>query len=276
MPGEALCYQDRRALLVHMRHDHRVGGPVEAEVQQLLKIASCPHCKGYYASSGLAAHVTAGSCQPAQVAPPARAAAGERRAGEMAHSYQDFADEVIEFMDNVDFVNIFAPGAAPRPSVIKVHPQSQSMYALCLAVAMEGVVACSKGHQMDKRVGQAWLKLLLLLPRLLLFKADGVVKRARTFLQGTQKALEELFRMADMQSGRRERRSGGRVVRPEAVQRKASELVQSYEYSRALRLLQRTPLAEANQDTVRGLHALHPRAAVGHRIPEGVDTRIRD
>jgi len=163
----------------------------------------------------------------------------------MAQSYEDFAEGVIEFMDNVEFGEIFAPVGMPRPSVIKVHVQSQSLYALCIAVATEGVVACSKNHQLDGRVGQAWLKLLLLLPRLLLFKGDGVVKRARMFLQGTQEALAELFRMADIQGGRRERPSR-HVVRPEVVKRKASELIQSYEYSRALRLLQRTPLAEAN------------------------------
>jgi hypothetical protein len=76
----------------------------------------------------------------------------------MAQSYQDFADGVIEFMNNVEFSNIFAPDAMPRPSFIKVHPQSQNMYALCLAVATEGVVARSKDHQLDGRVGQAWLK----------------------------------------------------------------------------------------------------------------------
>ena len=275
VPGEALCYQDRRALLVHLRHDHRGGGPVAAEVRQLLKIDSCPHCKGYYASSGLAAHVMAQSCQPLQAAPLSGAAAVGRLAGQMVQSYLDFAEEVIGFMDNVQYSDIFAPVAMPRPSVIKVHVQSQSLYALCIAVATEGVVACSKDDQLDRRVGQAWLKLLLLLPRLLLFKGDGVVKRARMFLQGTQEAMAELFRMADIQGGRRERRLR-HVVRPEVVKRKASELVQSYEYSRALRLLQRTPLAEANQDTVRGLHALHPRATAEHRIPEGVDTRTRD
>ena len=198
VPSEALCYQDRRSLLLHMRHDHRGGGPVEAEVRQLLKIDSCPHCKGYYASSGLAAHVTAGSCQLPSMAPIAGVAAAGRLAGQMAQSYEDFAEGVIEFMDNVEFAEIFAPVGMPRPSVIKVHMQSQSLYALCIAIATEGVVACSKNHQLDGRVGQAWLKLLLLLPRLLLFKGEGVVKRARMFLRGTQEALAELFRMADI------------------------------------------------------------------------------
>ena len=120
---------------------------------------------------------------------------------------------------------------------------------------------------------EAFLKLFLMAPRLVLSSSRGVARRARLLLSGTVQAFEEL--MVELSPKQRSRTpSHSDEKQQKRIEQRVSDLIQSCDLSRALNALAGSPRLENTEDLLQKVRELHPSADVQHRIPDSAPTKI--
>ena len=121
----------------------------------------------------------------------------------------------------------------------------------------------------------AFLKLFLMAPRLLLSSRRGVAQRARLLLTGTQEAFESLLEETRMEPQPRDARRLSPEQQETRIRDNVSKLVQSCDLSRAMNALESTPPLNITPALIQVIRDLHPEAALEHCIPASAPTRIR-
>ena len=145
-----------------------------------------------------------------------------------------------------------------------------------MALLLEGILDYAFGGVSEPNTASkanAFLKLFLMAPRLILHSTRGVARRARLLLSGSIEAFEELI----IKSTPKENR--GHSLISEEKQRKrteqrVSELIRSCDLSRALNALARTPRLEITEELLQKVRDLHPTADEKHCIPQSAPTKI--
>ena len=99
------------------------------------------------------------------------------------------SEELVERLTSISFDEIFQ---TPTRTIVEVHHSSVKMWAQAM---LEGIMAYAFGRTDPETVckANAFLKLFLMAPRLLLSSRRGVAQRARLLLTGTQEAFESLL-----------------------------------------------------------------------------------
>ena len=279
-PLTAKRHVDKKGLLRHLREAHGSTAGIPAEIEDLFDIVACPRCNQHYANSGLKQHQN--GCMGISFAPRNKIGQTQAMCPDVfdAPGYQQFEDALLDHIaDTVSYSDIFASQDTVTKSIIKPHYRAQPLYTACLAVTLEGINSNSGKDPETHRRQSAWLKLLLLLPRLVLHSSRDVAKRARLYLKGTMEAFQQLSSIhadlvkqikktkeATQQYGRGQR-SAKKVQ--DRLAAKASELVKNYELSRALRMLQRTSDQQGVDNTpevMEAIGAAYPDSPECHRV----------
>ena len=201
-----LCDQDpfkpnlltnRKALLAHLR-GHGNTRAIPTEIQALFGITLCTGCNVHYATKSIQGH----ACRPgvARDAPvlqhrttaEPRPAAPQPLIHQVMTKPSQISEELVERLTSISFDEIFQ---TPTRTIVEVHHSSVKMWAQAMALLLEGIMAYAFGRTDPETVckANAFLKLFLMAPRLLLSSRRGVAQRARMLLTGTQEAFEFLL-----------------------------------------------------------------------------------
>ncbi len=101
--------------------------------------------------------------------------------------------ELVDRLTRISFDEIFQ---TPSKTIVEVHQSSVKMWAQAMALLLEGIMAYAFGPTDPITVckANAFLKLFLMAPRLLLSLRRGVAQRTRQLLTGTQEAFDSLLK----------------------------------------------------------------------------------
>ena len=120
-------------------------------------------------------------------------------------------------------------------------------------------------------IANAFLKLFLMAPRLVLSSTRGVARRARLLLSGSVQAFEYLLEESSP-SDRGAHYSMSETRMQKRTEQRVSELIQSCDLSRALNA--GSPRQEVTDELILKIRDLPPDAEHEHCIPQSAPTRI--
>jgi hypothetical protein len=149
------------------------------------------------------------------------------------------------------------------------------MWASVVALLLEGILLYAYGgvHGVENDcMAEAFLKLFLLAPRLILSSRRGVAERSRIFLTGTVESFNFLYDPTQIASKQPREKSPDQQAKGLAM--RVSKLIESCDLSRAINLLMNVPPPEITPELVAKIRALHPVAPPEHQIPDTAPTRI--
>ena len=277
-PNRPKPLSNRKALLFHLRSQHydesRIISP---DVLNHFGIDRCTECNLHYSAATIKLH----HCRPGAVRKevPAVTAQDTRprtptpiSSGLMTRPNQ-LSDDLVDRLTAISYDSIFA---FPARTITVIHHASVRMWSSVMALLLDGILAYAFGgvkEPITESKANAFLKLFLMAPRLVLSSTRGVARRARLLLSGTVQAFEEL-----MEESSPKQRSGIPTHSVERQQKRmeqrVSDLIQSCDLSRALNALAGSPRLDITEDLLQKVRDLHPIAEAQHRIPESAPTMI--
>jgi hypothetical protein len=269
--------KDRRALLLHLRGQHlgetRVMDP---DVLKLFGIERCTKCDIHYSETSIKSH----HCRPGAVARVVIASTQQKnkilvpviKTLLMTRPNQ-ISDELVDRLTAISYDEIFAHQAR---TICQIHHSSVRMWSAVIALLLEGLLDYSFGGVSEPNTAckaDAFLKLFLMAPRLLLSSTNGVARRSRLLLSGTVQAFDFLFQESTAKESR-EKRPMSEETQSKRTAQRVSELIQSCDLSRALNVLARSPKQEITEDLIQKIRDLHPQSEAEHCIPQSAVTKI--
>ena len=281
-PNEPNLLKNRKALLIHLRgqhcHDTRC---ITVEIQTLFGITLCTCCELYYNTRTIKNHV----CRPgvARKAPVLQnrkpsettpAAPPTPSVSQMMTKPSQISDELVDRLTGISFDEIFQ---TPSRTITEIHHSSVKMWAQTMALLLDGIMSYAFGLTDPETVckANAFLKLFLMAPRLLLSSSRGVAHRARLLLTGTQETFDFLLETTRLKPKPRATTSMNPKQQDTRIRLNVSKLIQSCDLSRAMNALETTPPLVITPDLTQMIRELHPIAAPEHCIPASAPTKIR-
>jgi hypothetical protein len=150
------------------------------------------------------------------------------------------------------------------------------MWSSVIALLLDGIQEYTFGGISDPETtakADAFLKIFLMAPRLILSSTRGVARRARLLLSGTAAAFDELLQESTPNESR-DNVGFSDDKRQKRIERRVSALIQSCDLSRALNALTGSPRLEITEELIQKVRDLHPTAEEEHRIPQSAPTNI--
>jgi len=285
-PLTASPFRDRKSLLLHIKSIHRPALDIPDDVKQLLQIARCDACHGYYGSVGINRHHCQGhppvqnNAVPAPVQNALQRVPQPKNIGNLPDSLPmaspaDIADDLVDRLSGISFDDIFL---RQIKTVVEIHHSSVTMWSEALAFVLEGTITYSfhaTTAPEDQQLAMAYLKLLFLLPRLLLHSSKGVAGRARLILTGRLDAFEKLYAESEPKiRAANNYPNGTQRQQQETINKRVSTLVRSCDLSRAINSLVIPPKVDITHDIIEKVHELHPIAQPEHRVPNSAPTKV--
>jgi hypothetical protein len=191
----------------------------------------------------------------------------------MTHPSQ-ISEELVDRLTSISFDEIFQ---TPTMTIVEVHHSSVKMWAQAIALLLSGIMTYAFGLTDPETVckANAFLKLFLMAPRLLLSSARGVASRARLLLTGTQEAFDFLLNETRPKPPPQIAKTLTRKQQDTRMRLKVSKLIQSCDLSRAMNALDSVVPLHITTELTGMIQGLHPTAEQAHRIPASAPTRIR-
>jgi len=184
----------------------------------------------------------------------------------------EISPELVDRMTEISYDQIFSTQAH---TILELHHSSVHMWASVVALLLEGITLYAYGgvHGAEaESMAEAFLKLFLLAPRMVLSSSRGVAERARTLLTGTVEAFDFLYHPT--QTAPTERATMSPTQQAKQTERRVSKLIESMDFSRAINALINTSQPSITPELIAKIQAMHPEAPVEHRIPDSAPTRI--
>jgi len=268
-------FKDRRALLAHLRSQHRGSEQViPSDIEELFGIILCRKCEVYYCTAGLAGHLCRQGVAPVtklpkqNPVPPCRVTAPMHpRINDLMTRPSQITDELVDFLTSITFDSIFQYQAHTIP---EIHHASGKMWAQVVGQLLDEIMAYGFGGLTDSNTLQkahAFLKLCLMAPRLILSSTRGVAVRSRLLLTGTLQAFEFLLAESlPMVTETVHNEPLTEKQRETKTQNRVSTLIKSCDLSRAMNALMGIPAQPITSDLLKQIDALHPEAALEHCI----------
>ena len=122
-------------------------------------------------------------------------------------------------------------------------------------------------------IANAFLRLFLMAPRLVMSSTSGVARRARLLLSGSVQAFKYLLEESSP-SDRGAHYLMSETKRQKRTEQRVSELIKSCDLSRALNALTGSPRQKVTDELIQKIRDLHPDVEPEHCIPQSAPTRI--
>ena len=268
---------NRKALLGHLRSQHHSESrAIAPEVLEHFGIARCAACNQHYSEATIKLH----HCRPAAAhsnAPPVAQKETHTSPtpipGGIMTRLNQISEELVDRLTAVSYDVIFSFQAR---TITEIHHASVRMWSSVVALLLDGILEYAFGGISDPQTAtraDAFLKLFLMAPRLILSSTRGVARRSRLFLSGTVAALEELLQESTPNE-RRENVPQSKDKRQKRTEQRVSALIQSCDLSRALNALAGSPPLEITEELMQKVRDLHPSAEEEHCIPQSAPTNI--
>jgi len=184
------------------------------------------------------------------------------------------SEELVDRLTSISYDEIFQ---TPTLTIVEVHHSSVKMWAQAIALLLDGIMTYAFGLTDPDTVckANAFLKLFLMAPRLLLSSTRGVASRARLLLTGTQEAFDFLLDETRPKPQLQTAKALTTAQQDSRTRLKVSKLIQSCDLSRAMNALDSAPPLLITPELTEMIQGLHPIAAQAHCIPASAPTRIR-
>ena len=281
-PIQPNLLKDRRSLLTHLRGQHHSQGAtmIDGPVKELFGIAHCHLCELYYSKTTIKSH----NCKPGAVQPlrqrhtnptpvlPVPVQTRKPSTGNSMLRPSEISPELVDRLTDISYDSIFSTQAC---TIEELHHNSVNMWASVVALLLEGIVLYAYGgvHGAENEcMAEAFLKLFLLAPRLILSSRRGVADRARALLTGTVESFNFLYELTQLPRKQSKTKSPDLQAKNLAI--RVSKLVENCDLSRAINLLMNVPPPVITPDLIEKIRALHPQAPPEHQIPDTAPTRI--
>ena len=273
--------KDRRGLLTHLRqvHHKEVVTPITQPVQELFGISLCVKCELHYSKTSIANH----NCKPDVVRKPQhqrpntlptppKPRTKQTKTTKIMLRPSEISPELVDRLTAISYDEIFSSQAY---TILELHHSSVNMWSSVVALLLEGIVMYAYGGVYGSEtavMAEAFLKLFLLAPRLLLHSSRGVAERARVLLTGTVESFDSLYEATHKPPTPAQSKTDAQKT--QQVAERVSKLVESCDLSRAINLLMNVPPPAITSALTDKIRALHPTAQPEHRIPDSAPTRI--
>jgi len=182
-------------------------------------------------------------------------------------------EELVDRLTAISYDDIFSFSAR---TISEIHHSSVRMWSSVTALLLDGILEYAFGGVSEPNtvcVANAFLKLFLMAPRLVLSSTRGVARRARLLLSGSVQAFEYLLEESTP-SDRGTHYSMSETRRQKRTEQRVSELIKSCDLSRALNALAGWPRQEVTDELIQKIRDLHPDAEPEHCVPQSAPTRI--
>jgi len=268
---------NRKALLAHLRSQHHdESRTISPDVLNLLRIDRCTECNLHYSATSIKLH----HCRPGTVHRHAPTVVQKNTRPpptltdlSIMTRPSQISDDLVDKLTGISYDSIFA---FPARTITEIHHSSVRMWSSVMALILDGILEYAFGGVSDPDTlskANAFLKLFLMAPRLILSSTRGVARRARLLLSGTVHAFEQLVQESSPETGKVNSPLSDEKQRKK-IELRVSELVRSCDLSRALNALSGSPRLEITEDLLQKVRDLHPSAEEQHRIPETASTKI--
>ena len=267
----------RKALLTHLRSQHRdESRTIAPDVLNHFGIERCTECNLHYSAANIRLH----SCRPGgdcRRIIPAATRLEIRPPSAPTHFIMtrpnQISDELVDKLTAISYDSIFA---FPARTITEIHHASVRMWSSVIALLLDGILEYGFGGVSEPNTASkanAFLKLFLMSPRLILSSTRGVARRARLLLSGTVEAFEKLIQESTPKEIRKNV-AVSKEKRQKRTEQRVSKLIQSCDLSRALNALAGSPRLEITEQLLQKVRDLHPSAEEQHRIPQSAPTKI--
>ena len=150
------------------------------------------------------------------------------------------SDDFVDRFSEISYDRIFS---FPARTITEIHHASVRMWSSVMALLLDGILEYSFGGVSEPETASranAFLKLFLMAPRLILSSTRGVARRARLLLSGTVQAFDDLVQESSPK-GNKSNAPVSDEKRQKRVEQQVFELVRSCDLSRALNALAGSP-----------------------------------
>ena len=197
---------NRKARLAHLRSQHHdESRTISPDVLNLFGIDRCTECNLHYSATSIKLH----HCRPGTVHKntPTVAHIDTRPPPTLTDSSimtrpNQISDDLVDKLTGISYDSIFA---FPARTITEIHHASVSMWSSVMALILDGILAYAFGGVSEPDTlskANAFLKLFLMAPRLILFSTRGVARRARLLLSRTVHAFEQLVQESSPKTGK--------------------------------------------------------------------------
>ena len=278
-PSQPQPLSNRKALLAHLRSQHHdESRTIPSDILNLFGIERCTDCNLHYSVASIKLH----RCRPGAVhghttvaaRPETRPPPPPPTNSDMMTRPDQLSDDLVDRLTAISYDAIFA---FPARTITQIHHASVRMWSSVMALLLDGILAYAFGGVSEPNTASkanAFLKLFLMAPRLILSSTRGVARRARLLLSGTVQAFEVLLQESSPKENK-PKFTPSEERKQKKIEQRVSELVQSCDLSRALNALTGSPRLDITEDLLQKVRDLHPSAEEEHRIPESAPTKIR-
>jgi hypothetical protein len=269
---------NRQALLTHLRRQHQ-NSPhsIAPDVLRHFGIERCPSCLQHYSVTTIAKHCCRPIGTPSSItapSPPMQSITPAIRTDAFIMTRPNqISDDLVGRLSELSYDEIFAHQAK---TITKIHHSSVRMWSALLVLTLDGILDYGFGGASDSDTqlkADAFLKLFILAPRLVLSSSRGVANRAKLLLTGTVQNFNYLLQQSEP-NPRNTYGPPSEDQRKKHMRKRVSELVQSCDLSRALNVLNESPRVEITEELIQKIRQLHPEAEPQHCIPQSASTRI--
>ena len=167
------------------------------------------------------------------------------------------SQELVDRLTGISFDEIFQ---TPTQTIVEVHHASVKMWAQAISLLLDGIMTYAFGLTDPETVckANAFLKLFLMAPRLLLSSARGVASRARLLLTGTQEAFDFLLNETRLKPQPQAAKTLTTTQQETRTRLKVSKLIQSCDLTRAMNALDSALPLHITPELTAMIQGLHP------------------